>query len=283
MEQGIDAQQLSAIGDFAIGWAQRIVSATITLTIGWILSRWLARMVRSLALRSARVDEAIGAVLARVVRLAVLVTVLLAVLDRFGVQTTSVVALLGAAGLAIGLALQGSLSNVAAGVMILGLRPFKLGDAVDIAGTSGVVEDIGLFVTQLKTFDGLAVFLPNSRVWGTEITNFARNDHRRLDLSFGIGYSDDTAKALQILQELVEVDDRIFDEPAPLVALESLGDSSVNLLVRSWVHRSDLFGVKLDLTRNTKERFDAEGISFPFPRRTVHLIRQESNSLEAVS
>ena len=262
--------------ELILNWGMRILGAAAILIIGWVVAGWISRLIRASVQRSDRVDDTIGMVLARVVHTAVLIITLLAVLDRFGVETTSIVALLGAAGLAIGLALQGALANVAAGVMILGLRPFKLGDAVDIAGTSGVVEEIGLFITRLKTFDGLAVFLPNSRIWGSEIKNFVRNDNRRIDLSFGIGYSDDAGKALQILREIVDGDDRILEEPEPLIALESLGDSSVNLLVRPWVHRSDLFKVKLDLVQKTKERFDEEGISFPFPQRDVHIIREES-------
>ena len=156
-------------------------------------------------------------VLARIVRWLVLVFTIIAVLDRFGVQTASLVALLGAAGLAIGLALQGALSNVAAGVMILGLRPFRIGDAVDIGGTAGAVEDVGLFVTKMRTFDGVPVFMPNGRIWGNEIKNFSRAERRRIDLTIGVGYGDDLDHALGVLGQVVAAEPRVLAEPEPLV------------------------------------------------------------------
>ena len=281
MDLSIDGQQLNFIGSLAIMWGSRVLGAIIALVVGWVAASWLAGLVRKVVARVDRVDNTIGGVMARVVRIAVIVLTLLAVLDRFGVETTSIVALLGAAGLAIGLALQGALSNVASGVMLLGLRPFKLGDAVDVGGTVGIVEDIGLFLTRLKTFDGVAVYLPNSQIWGSELKNFTANENRRLNLIFGIGYADDANRALEILKEIVDSDDRILKEPEPLVVFESLGESSVNLLVRPWVHRTNLLKVRFDLTQAVKEHFDREGISFPFPQTDVHLIPQNPTPEES--
>ncbi len=210
--------------------------------------------------------------LGRLARWAVLAFTVIAVLGRFGVQTTSLVALIGAAGLAIGLALQGALSNVAAGVLLLALRPFRVGDAIDIAGTAGVVDDMGLFVTRLTSFDGVPLFLPNSSVWGKQVSNYSQAGQRRNDLIVGIGYGDDVAKAMAVLQELVAGEERALEDPAPLVAVESLGDSSVNLLLRYWTGAGDFFATKLDMTRAVKERFDAEGISIPFPQRDLHVV-----------
>jgi small conductance mechanosensitive channel len=189
------------------------------------------------------------------------------------VKTTSLVALLGAAGLAVGLALQGALSNVAAGVMILGLRPFRLGDAVDIGGTVGAVEEIGLFSTRLRTFDGVVVHQPNSNIWGSEIKNFSQAEGRRVDLIVGIGYDDDVGEAIRIAHGLLEGDERVRAEPAPMVAVESLGADSVNLMLRYWTAPADFFPTKLDLTRSVKEAFDAADIGIPFPQRDLHLIQ----------
>ncbi|MEJ2289978.1 MAG: mechanosensitive ion channel [Deinococcales bacterium] len=230
-----------------------LVAAIVILIIGWILAGWAAAIVR----RAADL---------------VLAFTVIAVLGRFGVQTASLVALLGAAGLAVGLALQGALSNVAAGVLLLALRPFRVGDAVDIAGTAGVVEDMGLFVTRLTSFDGVPLFVPNSNVWGKQISNFSQAGTRRNDLIVGIGYGDDIGAAMAALEELVGSESRALQDPAPMVAVESLGDSSVNLLLRYWTKAGDFYATKLDLTRAVKERFDRDGISIPFPQRDLHLV-----------
>jgi len=249
-----------------------LLAAVVILIVGWILAGWAGAVVRRAASRSGRLDGTVVTVLGRLARWTVLAFTVIAVLGRFGVQTTSLVALLGAAGLAVGLALQGALSNVAAGVLLLALKPFRVGDAIDIAGTSGVVDDMGLFVTRLTSFDGVPLFLPNSSVWGKQLSNYSQAGRRRNDLIVGIGYGDDVARALAVLQELVAGEERALDDPAPLVAVESLGDSSVNLLLRYWTGAGDFFATKLDMTRAVKERFDAEGISIPFPQRDLHVV-----------
>jgi len=251
-----------------------VVAAIAILVVGWVVAGWVERIVRSSTQRNERLDATLVSVLARIARWGVLAFTLIAVLDRFGVQTTSLVALLGAAGLAIGLALQGALSNVAAGVMILGLRPFRIGDAVDIGGSMGMVEDVGLFVTKMRTFEGVPVFMPNGRIWGNEIKNFSRAERRRIDLTIGVGYGDDLDHALAALQAVVAAEPRVLADPEPLIKVTALGDSSVDLLVRVWTLPADFLATQMDLTKAIKQRLDAEGLTIPFPQRDVHLIRE---------
>lgn len=258
-----------------------IIGAISILVLGWMVSVWAARFVRRLVENSPRLDRTLGLVFAALARWTILAFTIIAVLNQFGVQTASIIALLGAAGLAIGLALQGTLSNIAAGVMLLALRPFKVGDAVEIGGTSGIIDELGLFSTQMHTYDNVAIYMPNSRIWGAEVRNLSRNPTRRLDLVYGIGYSDDIGKASDTIKRILEADERILAEPEYLIGVDSLGDSSVNLLVRPWVNRTDYLNVKLDLNRAVKEAFDANGISIPFPQRDIHVIG-EAVKTEAV-
>ncbi len=201
----------------------------------------------------------------------VLIVTAIAVLNQCGVQTTSLIAILGTAGLTVGLALQGMLSNVASGILLLVLRPFRIGDLVEFASCTGIVDEIGLFVTRLHAPDSIALIIPNSQVWGSVIRNYAQNDTRRIDLVFGISYSDNMEKAIRLINEVIEADDRFLKEPQPLVAVAELADSSVSLFVRPWVARDNFFAAKLDLTRKVKGRFDAEGISIPFPQQDVYM------------
>jgi small conductance mechanosensitive channel len=261
--------------DQLIDLGLNVVAAIAILVVGWVVAGWVERLVRSATQRNDKLDATLVTVFGRVARWAVIVFTLIAVLDRFGVQTTSLVALLGAAGLAVGLALQGALSNVAAGVMILGLRPFRIGDAVDIGGTVGAVEDVGLFVTKMRTFEGVPVFMPNGRIWGNEIKNFSRAERRRIDLTVGVGYGDDLDRALAALTAVVADEPRILADPEPLVKVNALGDSAVDLLVRVWTLPADFLATQMDLTKAVKQRLDAEGISIPFPQREVHVIATE--------
>ncbi|MFO8150114.1 MAG: mechanosensitive ion channel [Trueperaceae bacterium] len=251
-----------------------VVAAVAVLVVGWLVAGWVERLVRSSTKRNQRLDAALVSVLARIARWGVLVFTLIAVLDRFGVQTTSLVALFGAAGLAIGLALQGALSNVAAGVMILSLRPFTIGDAVDIGGSMGSVEDVGLFATKMRSFEGVPMFMPNARIWGNEIKNFSRAERRRIDLTVGVGYGDDLDHALGVLAAIVAAEPRVLTDPEPLIKVTALGDSSVDLLVRVWTLPADFLATQMDLTKTIKQRFDREDINIPFPQRDVHLIRE---------
>lgn len=250
-----------------------IVGAVSILILGWIISAWAARFVRRTVERSPKFDRTLGLVFANLARYGILALTVVAVLNQFGVETTSIVALLGAAGLAIGLALQGTLSNIASGVMLLALRPFKVGDAVEIGGTMGLVDEIGLFSTQMHTFDNIAIYMPNSRIFGEEIRNMSRNPTRRIDLTYGISYSDDIGKAINIVKGILDADERILPEPEYRVGVTSLGDSSVNLLVWPWVDRTVFLDVKLDLNHKIKEAFDANGVSIPFPQRDIHIVK----------
>jgi len=191
------------------------------------------------------------------------------------VPTTSVVAILGAASLAVGLALQGSLSNFAAGVMILIFRPFKKGDYVEAGGAAGMVESIGIFTTVMTTPDNREVIVPNGAIIGNNITNYSARPTRRVDMVFGISYDDDIRKAKALLQEIVAADTRVLEDPAPVIALGDLGDSSVNFLVRPWVKAEDYWALKWEMTETVKQQFDEAGITIPYPQMDVHLHKPE--------
>ncbi len=199
--------------------------------------------------------------------------VLVAVLGVVGIQTASLLAVMGAAGLAVGLALQGTLSNFAAGVMLLLFRPFKKGDFIEAGGGKGSVEAIGLFSTTLNTPDNIQIILPNSSVFGQTIKNYTANDTRRNDIVVGVSYDDDLGVAVQTIKRVLEADDRVLREPEPVVAVSELGDSSVNIVVRPWCNRDDYWQLRFDLMRMLKEQLETDGCSIPFPQRDVHLFQ----------
>lgn len=252
-----------------------LIGAILILVVGWMFANWAAVKVRKRAAAAERFDDTLVPIFGQTVRVLILVVTVLAVLGQFGVQTASLVAILGAAGLAVGLALQGTLGNIAAGIMLLILRPFRVGDVVDVGGTMGVVDEIGLFTTEMHTFDNIGIVMPNSRVWGTQIMNYSRYDTRRVDMEFGIGYGDDMEKAMRLISEALEEDDRVLDDPAPLIAVSNLGESSVDIRVRPWTRTSDVWPLRYHLTKRIKEKFDANGITIPFPQRDVHLFNQK--------
>lgn len=256
--------------DLIVHYGVNCLVAIIILLVGWWISGFFGRLVYDRILVIAK-DETLAAVLGKVMRIALLVLTMVIVLSQFGVQTTGLIALLGAAGLAIGLALQGTLSNVAAGVMLLIFRPFKIGEYVDIDGIGGTVKEIGLFITHLNTPDNIAVLVPNNRIWGSPIRNFATNDNRRLDLVFSIAYEDDIDKAIALVKEKLSADARVLADPAPAVVVGVLGESSVDLWVRPWVNRMVYWDLRFDLTKTIKQAFDANGITIPFPQRVVHM------------
>jgi len=258
-----------------IKYGMKVLGALVILILGWGAANWFSQKARKAAERSSKVDETLTPILSSTTKIIILIVTILAVLNQFGVATTSIIALLGAAGLAIGLALQGTLSNIASGIMLLVLRPFKVGDAVDIGGTVGVIDEIGLFVTHMHTFDNIGVVMPNSQAWGGQIKNFSSNDNRRLDMIIGIGYDDDMDKAISIIKDVLSNESRVLDEPEPLIAIGELGDSAVNIYVRPWTRKEDLWPTRFDLTKRIKERFDTEGVSFPFPQRDVHFFKEE--------
>jgi small conductance mechanosensitive channel len=255
----------------AIEYSMSALGAIAILIAGWIVAGWASRKVYNLAASSQKFDATLAPILRKIVRVAILIITILAVLGQFGIETASVIAVLGAATLAIGLALQGTLSNVAAGVMLLIFRPFEVGQSIMVSGISGSVVEIGIFTTTFRTFDGLRVVAPNARIWGNEITNFSANDTRRLDISVGIGYGDDMDKAIEVLLDMLNSDERVLEDPAPQVMVSELGDSSVNLIIRSWISRENFWGAKWDLTKLTKEVLDKNEINIPFPQRDIHV------------
>lgn len=263
----------AVITEMMITHGLNLIGAILLLIIGYLLAGWAERKAMKSATKSEKFEDTLVPILGKITKFTILIITLLVVLGQFGVQTASFIAVLGAAGLAIGLALQGTLSNVASGMMLLTLRPFKVGDAVEIGGTTGVVDEIGFFTTEMHTFDNIGVTMPNSRVWGDEIKNLSRFDTRRVDMEFGIDYSDDMDKAIRLVKEVLEEDDRILPEPEPLIAVSELGDSSVSIRVRPWANTSDVWPLRYDLTKRMKEKFDENDVSFPFPQRDVHLFQ----------
>lgn len=250
-----------------------VIGAILILILGYIIAGWAAKKVRKTTSKTENVDDTLVPIMAQTTRILILVITVLAVLGQFGVETTSVIAILGAAGLAVGLALQGTLSNIAAGMMLLILRPFKVGDAVNIGGTFGVVDEIGLFITDMHSFDNIGISMPNSRVWGAEIQNLSRFDTRRVDMEFGIGYDDDMDKAMDIIRKILDEDERVLEDPAPLVAISEHGDSHIGIRVRPWANTGDVWPLRYDIHKRVKEEFDANDVNIPFPQRDVHLFQ----------
>lgn len=254
--------------DMAAGYAPLVINAVkalIVLVLGWMVAGIVGRFVRRRVNANPRIDDTIGNFAASIVRWVILLMVLVAVLGLFGIQATSLVAVLGAATLAIGMALQGTLSDLAAGFMLILFRPYKLGDFVDIAGTSGTVKDINLFFTELATPDNIQIIVPNGQSWGSIISNFSHHETRRVDVTYGIDYGDDIEAAKTIILEQVAADSRVLGDPEPWVRVTNLGDSSVDLTLRVWCSAADFWDVKFHLTQAVKEAFDAGGISIPYP------------------
>ena len=260
---------------YAVPWAIKIVMALVIFVIGRWVVKAVVNLVKKLLNRSGKIDEMLINFVASILNAILLLFVIIASLDQLGVDTTSLVALIGAAGLAIGLALQGSMQNFAAGVMILVFKPFKSGDFVEAGGVVGVVEQVNIFSSTLRTGDNKEVIVPNGSIYSGVITNYSARSTRRVDMVFGIGYDDDIRKAKEILEKLIAEDERILKDPAPVVALSELGDSSVNFVVRPWVNSADYWNVLWDMNEKVKLTFDAEGISIPYPQMDVHLHKQD--------
>jgi small conductance mechanosensitive channel len=252
-----------------------IVGAIVLLIIGWTVAGWARRGIRHALERVPRMDETLKPFLAKLVWYVIMAFVLVAVLSQFGVQTTSVIAVLGAAGLAIGLALQGTLANVASGVMLLFLRPFNIGNYVDAGGIAGTVVEIGLFNTEIKTRKGLCLIVPNKIIWESPITNFSRNPTRRFDITVGISYGDDVNGATDLLMGLLTGDERILDDPEPLAVVEELGDSAVIINLRAWARAEDFWAAIWDLKKAIKVELEVAGYSIPFPQRDIHIVSDD--------
>ena len=254
-----------------------LVVAIIIFLVGRWVAKWLARLTEKAMLR-AEADITLVTFVRSIVYIALLTFVVMAAIAKLGIQTTSFIAVLGAAGFAIGLALQGSLGNFAAGVMLIIFRPFKSGDFVDAAGISGVVEEIKIFTTTLRTGDNKTIIVPNAVITSSTIVNYSAKDTRRVDLTVGVGYSDDIDKVREVLSGIIAADERIMSDPAPMIAVAELADSSVNFAVRSWVKSSDYWPVFFHLNETIKKRFDQEGISIPFPQRDIHVHTVEASA-----
>jgi len=252
----------------------KVIAAIVVFIVGRWIAKGLTNLVKKIMDKRA-VDTTLISFIANLTYIALLVFVVLAALGQLGIQTTSFIAVIGAAGLAIGLALQGSLSNFAAGFLMIIFRPVKVGDFIEGAGVSGTVEAIQIFTTQLKTPDNKTVIIPNASLTAGNITNWSTKETRRVDLVMGIGYEDDIDKAKKIMADVLAKDGRILKDPPPTIALVELADSSVNFVVRPWVKADDYWNVYFDTTENIKKSFDAESISIPFPQRDVHVYKHE--------
>ncbi len=262
---------VAAMADtYVIPWAINLALALAIFIVGRIVVRVLSGVLVKF-LNKSGMDEILVNFVASITRTILLLVVVIAALNQLGVDTTSLIALVGAAGLAVGLALQNSLQNFAAGVMLIIFRPFKAGDFVEVAGTAGVVEMIGIFSSTLRTGDNREMIIPNGAIYGGTITNYSARATRRVDMVFGVGYDDDLKKAKELLNQIISADDRVLAEPAPVIAVSELADSSVNFVVRPWVNSADYWAVLWDTTEKVKLEFDANGLSIPYPQMDVHL------------
>ena len=263
-------ETIAVIQDLALLYGAKVITALAIFIIGRWLAKKISAVVQKLLAKKA-VDPAIQHFVGSLVSWVLLMFVVIAALGQLGIQTASFVAIVGAAGLAVGLALQGSLANFAAGVLILIFRPFKVGDFVEVAGVSGVVQRIQIFTTELHSPDNKKIIVPNGGIISGNITNYSANDTRRVDLVFGIGYGDDIDAAKAVLESVVAAEARVLTDPAPTVAVVELADSSVNLVCRPWVNTADYWDVYFNITEAAKKALDAKGISIPFPQRDLHL------------
>ncbi len=252
-----------------------VIGALAILILGWMIAGWIRSAVDTSLIKVPNMDETLRPFLSNLVRWIVLAFIIVAVLNQFGVETTSMIAVLGAAGLAIGLALQGTLSNVASGVMLLILRPFKVGDFISAGSLYGTVVEIGLFTSELKTGDGVYIMAPNSQIWNTTITNFSRNSTRRIDIVVGVAYDDDLDVAQMALQSLMDGQALVLKNPASETMIKSLGDSSVNINMRCWVNTADYWDAFWALNKGAKAAVESAGCSIPFPQRDVHLFEDK--------
>ena len=261
---------IDTITELVTQWGLKVIGALVLFIVGM----WVAKAIRSSlrkALGRSEMDPTLIPFLSGIIYYIVLAVLITAVLGLFGIETTSLIAVLGAAGFAVGLAMQGTLSNFSAGVMLLIFRPFKIGDFIDAGGVAGSVHEIGIFSTTLNTADNVRIILPNSSVYGTTIKNFATNDNRRNDMVIGISYEDNISVAVDTIIGILKADRRVLADPEPLVAVAELADSSVNLNVRPWCRKEDYWPLRADLHREIKEKLEAAGCSIPFPQTDVHM------------
>jgi small conductance mechanosensitive channel len=279
----VGSETLQRAMELVTSYGMSVLGGIAILIVGWIAANWISGGVRRGLTRARRVDDTLRGFLVSLVKYVILAFVVIAVLNQFGVQTASLIAIFGAAGLAVGLALQGTLSNVSAGVMLLLFRPIRVGQYVEVAGQAGTVQEINLFVTELATPDNVQIIIPNSQVWGTSVVNYSHHTTRRVDFTLGIAYADSIERAMGAIHEVLKAESRILGEPEPQVVVGALSDSSVDIIVRVWAKAEDYWPVRFDLTRKFKETFDAKGISIPFPQREVHVFEHKSETTERKS
>ncbi|MEK9501476.1 mechanosensitive ion channel domain-containing protein [Gemmatimonadota bacterium DH-20] len=256
-------------------WGLKVIGALAVVFIGRIIAGWLRGLTRK-GLTRADFDPTLVPFLANLAFIALMTFVLISAAGLVGIPISSFVAVIGAAGLAVALAFQGTLSNFSSGVMLLTFRPFKVGDFVEVGGVSGTVKEIGVFVTTLTTPDNVQIVMPNTAISGDTIKNYSANATRRIDLVMGVGYGDDLNVAISTIREVLSEDSRVLADPAPQVAVSELGDSSVNIVVRPWVNGADYWPTRFDLTKELKERLEAAGCEIPFPQRDVHFFYENA-------
>lgn len=272
---GTFGAQLSAWAGSAL---PNLIAAILILVVGWWLAGRVEQAIIKLLGQRKEVDRTLSTVLSKVCRYVVLILTLVIALSQLGIQTTTILAALGAIGLAIGLALQSTLSNIAAGIMLLWLRPFSLGQFIECNGDSGTVDDVGLFATTLVTFDGIYIFVPNSQLWNNKIVNYSKKPKRMVREIFAISYDDDIQKARRILLDLVRSDDRVDATPEPIVKVKELGDNAVALDLRAWTNTSDFWPTRWDIVERGKVALEAGGLSIPYPQQDVHIRSYEASN-----
>ena len=266
------------ISQYAVPWGINIVTAIAVYIIGRFISKLIVKSSLKVMER-AKVEVSLRGFVGNILNTVLLVVIVIAALEQLGVDTTSVLAVFAAAGLAVGLALKDSLSNFAAGVMLIIFKPFKVDDVIETAGKIGKVQSIQIFNTVLRTGDNQEIIIPNSQIFGGSITNITACDTRRIDLVIGIGYDDDIKKAKSLIETIVANDPAILKEPAPTIMVLELGESSIDIAVRPWVNTSDYWTVRADLLQCIKETFDDNGISIPYPQRDLHIVQQDAAAL----
>ncbi len=262
----------ATLAEFASIYGLKVIGAILILIIGRIVAGQIRKGVGKLG-RARSWDESLTGFLSSLVYFFVMAFVIVAVLGSFGIQTASIVAVLGAASFAVGLALQGSLSNFAAGVLILLFRPFKVGDYVEVAGVAGSIKSIAIFSTTMSTPDNVRIEVPNSKIYGDIIKNYSGYATRRIDMTVGVGYGDDLGKAMQVINDVVQADNRVLADPPVQIAVAEMGDSCMNIVVRPWTSGADYWNCRFDLTKNIKEALGANGIDIPYPQRVVTMVQ----------
>ncbi len=267
-------EHLGKLQEWIALYGLKVIAAAAILVIGYFAAIGIRGFIRRM-LRRSRVDETLVSFITSVSYVAIMAFIIIAAVGKLGVQTASFVAVIGAAGLAVGLALQGSLANFAAGVLMVIFKPFKVGDFIEAGGSTGVVEEIGIFTTEIKSPDNKKIIVPNAKVTGDNIINYTAKDKRRVDIIAGVSYSSDLDKVRKVLEEILSGDDRILQEPAPTISVLELADSSVNFAVRPWVKTGDYWDVFFAIQEKIKKSFDAEGIAIPFPQHDVHIYKAE--------